>query len=167
MELNEIWKPVVGYEDLYQVSNLGRVKSFHRNSEGDLMSLSNDQEGYKILHLSNKGRKMFKVHRLVAEAFLGHSDKPCVNHKNGIKHDNRLSNLEWATNKENIRHAINLGLTPKCSRRRFTDEEVIDIRSKFKPWRYTARMLAKEYNCPLNTMREVCKGKTYKWVKLP
>lgn len=94
----EIWKVIKGYEK-YQVSNLGRVKSFF--SKEKILKLRNHR-GYSLVNLSNK---TFKVHRLVAEAFLeNETKKPEVNHKNKIKSDNTVSNLEWVTREENIYH---------------------------------------------------------------
>ena len=102
---NEIWKDVVGYEGLYQVSNQGRVKSFKWNKERFLKP-SMDKDGYLLVNLCAGGkRKTFKVHRLVCEAFHENPDnKPQVNHINEIKTDNRACNLEWCTCKQNVNH---------------------------------------------------------------
>ena len=106
---NEIWKPVKGYEGLYEVSNLGRVRR-----DGNIIK-SNVGKHYKILRLSSKGEvKTFYVHRLVAEAFVANdSNKPMVNHIDGNKLNNSATNLEWCTRRENEVHAWKHGLKEK------------------------------------------------------
>ena len=98
--MEEIWKDVVWYEGLYQISNIGNVRSSRW-----LRKVYNWR--YKQLYLSSDWKnKMTKVHRLVAEAFIPNNEnKRCVNHKNGNKHDNRIDNLERATSSENNTHA--------------------------------------------------------------
>jgi hypothetical protein len=121
---NEIWQDIKGYEDLYQISNLGRVKSMSR-------WVTNGDNQYKYIHETirkiqiNKLRygyceislykcshaKRFKIHRLVAEAFIDNpNNKLEVNHKDGIKLNNCVDNLEWVTSKENKEHAWSNGL---------------------------------------------------------
>ena len=103
--MSEEWRDVVGYEGLYQVSDQGRVKSFKWNKERFLKP-SMDKDGYLLVTLCAGGkRKTLKVHRLVCEAFHENPDnKPQVNHINEIKTDNRASNLEWCTCKQNVNH---------------------------------------------------------------
>lgn len=105
----ELWKDVVGYEGLYQVSNLGRVRSLPNSHHLDsiIMRQSKGKVGYMRVPLAkNKTHRMKLVHRLVAEAFIPNpKNKPQVNHKNGRKDCNIVSNLEWATRSENQKHA--------------------------------------------------------------
>lgn len=105
----EIWKNIKGYEGIYEVSDLGNIKNIklNRNLKG-----CKDKNGYIISILTkNNIKKTIKIHRLVAISFLDNTEnKPMVNHINGIKHDNRLCNLEWCTAKENSIHAIKNGL---------------------------------------------------------
>jgi len=121
----EVWKPVVGYEGYYEVSNLGRVKSLSKTwftgKDGCVKKYKPDtilvntisSQYFKVLLQKNKTRKNKLVHRLVAEAFIQNlENKPCVNHKNGIKTDNRAENLEWVTYRDNIINALENGLTP-------------------------------------------------------
>lgn len=98
----EIWKDIIGYEGLYFISESGKIK----NKRGVLRKIQVGKTGYcrVILKKKNKPKQHF-VHRLVACAFLENNEnKKTVNHKNGIKSDNNLSNLEWATHSENCTH---------------------------------------------------------------
>lgn len=113
--MREIWKDIEGYEGLYQISNLGRVKSFKRYSEGKILKARKVTKGYLQVTLLKNGKgKNKKVHRLVAQAFIMNPNNcPQVNHINGNKTDNTVQNLEWVTNKENVQHAWNNGLIIK------------------------------------------------------
>lgn len=111
---SEIWKDVVGYEGLYQVSNLGNVKSYPRvyfpnkkfttrKTVGKILKQS-IRSGYKVVALidRNSKHKVFTVHRLVASSFIPNPQKkPQVDHINGVKTDNNVNNLRWCTIKEN------------------------------------------------------------------
>ena len=102
------WRPVLGYEDLYVVSNAGDV----RTADGRVILGTDNEKGYVRVTLTKNGvRNTFKVSRLVALAFLANPDnKPEVNHKSGVKANNSSDNLEWATHAENIQHAYDMGL---------------------------------------------------------
>lgn len=103
--MQEIWKDIKGYENIYQISNKGNVKSLNYKQTGreKILKPSVDKDGYLFVCLcKNRKVKPFKVHRLVAEAFISNPNNyPCVNHKNEIKDNNRLENLEWCTVKYN------------------------------------------------------------------
>ena len=112
----EIWKDVDDYVGIYQVSNLGKIRTFYAKNgklskNTRLLSGKKDKDGYLNFTLSDtkNGRKVkyVRVHRLVANAFLQNPfGKNLINHKNGIKDDNRVENLEWCTSKENTHHAF-------------------------------------------------------------
>ena len=107
MKPEETWKKVRGYS--YDISNLGRVRSHYKNK---IMILKSDRYGYPKVDLFKHGkRKTVNVHRLVGKAFIPNPNhKPQINHKSGNKFDNAVSNLEWVTAKENVRHSIITGL---------------------------------------------------------
>ena len=102
---NEIWRDVVGYEGLYQVSNFGRVKSLKDNKgvAREKLLKTAISNGYKIVMLyRNKTRKTYLVHRLVAQAFIENNNNyPCINHKDECKINNSVENRERCTNKYN------------------------------------------------------------------
>lgn len=122
--MKEEWRDIKGYEGLYQVSNLGRVRSLPRevayirvrnnkaqniisHHSGRIMSSPINGEGYAQVPIT-RGNNM-RVHRLVAETFIPNPEnKPFINHIDGNKANNRVDNLEWCTNSENQRHAIDI-----------------------------------------------------------
>lgn len=99
----EIWEDVIGYEGVYQVSSFGRVKSFWFGREKTLKAGVDGVGYYTVALYFNKKPKTKTVHRLVASTFLGISDLQ-VNHKDGNKLNNHISNLEYVTNRENQIH---------------------------------------------------------------
>lgn len=174
----EIWKDIEGYKGLYQVSNLGRVKSlagkrFGRcESQEKIMCSFPAPNGYLRIPFNVKGsRKSKSIHRLVAENFIPNPEnKPTVNHKNGIKTDNRVENLEWATPKENIRHAHLNGLSisakgSSVKGSKLTECLIPEIRAKYSTGKYTQKQLAAEYKVCLMSINLLVRGKTWAHVK--
>lgn len=111
----EIWRPITGYEKTHLVSNLGRVKRIFGSKEHLLKPYfrSNKARYYSVtMDLRENGTSIkVDIHRLVAKAFIPNpKNKPEVNHKFGVKTDNRASQLEWTTTEENKAHAKKLGL---------------------------------------------------------
>lgn len=110
MHIIEIWRPVKGYEGLYEVSNFGRVRALHykgsKNLNIKIMKQKLTRFGYYEVALNkNKTPKTFKVHRLVAEAFIPNPNNyPIINHKDECKTNNKVENLEWCTYKHNTNY---------------------------------------------------------------
>jgi hypothetical protein len=111
----EIWKPVKNYEGLYEISNLGRVNSLFTR-KGRIIIPKTEKGGYQRIGLrKDNSQKLFNVHRLVAETFLEKEEyQNQVNHKNKIRSDNRVDNLEWVSSIENHFHKnLNSNTTSK------------------------------------------------------
>jgi hypothetical protein len=124
----------------------------------------NDQDGYKLCKIDGK---MYRVHRLIASAYYGDS-KLFVNHKNGVKDDNRPENLEWVTPSDNNKHAIRTGLATMKKqqeanerRKKFNDDQIIYIRTSGK----NTNQLANEFNVSRGVIYQILKNLTYKEVK--
>ena len=104
----ELWVEIQNYENLYQVSNLGRVRRICKGGNRKFLKVLPNPNGYLHVCLSKEGRvKTLDVHRLVAEIFVPNiNNKPEINHKDGIKNHNEATNLEWATSLENSIHKM-------------------------------------------------------------
>ncbi len=149
----------------YYVTKCGNV--FSKKSTGlKRMKLCNDNYGYQILTLSiNKERKQYKVHRLVGECYiLNPNNLPQINHLNGVKHDNRVENLEWINQSNNQKHAYSIGLQKlgqEHSRAKITDEEVDWIRKNYIPRhsKFNSIALAKKFNVGHSQILRIVKNK--------
>lgn len=120
--MSEIWVDIKGYENHYQISNEGRVRSLDRkvrysngklaNHDGRILENELTDNGYLRVTLSkNNSQRRFLVHRLVGKHFIANlENKPEINHINGITTDNKINNLEWCTKSENAIHAYKTGL---------------------------------------------------------
>lgn len=168
----EMWKDIPGYEGEYKVSNYGNVKSFKSKKPKMLtwhqskLTKRHPEPMYHIELWNNNKRKTFKVHRLVAQAFIPNAEgKPQINHKDGDRRNNHVSNLEWVTGSENMVHAYGTGLTKPRNRkpikcRNLITNKVIEFESTYEASR----------NLGLNpdAIRSALKGRTqtsggYEW----
>lgn len=109
MQMQEVWRDIKGYENLYQISNFGNVKSIRRNM---VMKQSKNVWGYPTVSLyKDKNEKRYAIHRLVGLNFIENPlNKPEINHIDGNKENNRVENLEWCTRSENMKHSFANGL---------------------------------------------------------
>lgn len=150
----ELWKEIIGF-DGYKVSNRGRI----RGNSGRIINMRIEKDGYVDVSLWKNRRKVrARVHRLVAIAFLPNPEnKPQINHKNGIRTDNRLSNLEWCTHLENSAGFV-FDETFKGENNMsavLTDKKVLEIREKYKSGNISMAKLAQEYNVGETTIGRV------------
>lgn len=178
----EEWRPIQDYEGIYEVSSLGRVRSLDRyvqgrngskcNRRGRQLRLTSYHNGYVIVTLCkpNSKKKRGIVHRLVAEAFIPNPEnKPVVNHKNGIKHDNRLENLEWCTHSENNIHALVTGLKipakgSKSGGSVLNEEQVLKICDLLDNTDMTIRQISTLYEVNESAISNIHRGAKWNWI---
>lgn len=161
----ERWLDILDYEGYYQVSNAGRVRSLDRiingrKFTGKLIKPLN-KRGYMQVNLKKAGTSRFiAVHRLVLQAFIGPS-KLTVNHKNGVKADNRLENLEYCTIGENHKHAFRTGLKnhkgENHSQAKLTNADIHAIRKDSR----LQKEIAKEYGIIQQTVSDIKRKKRW------
>lgn len=160
----EEWKPIPDYD--YQISNFGRVKRFYKNGKQKIIQpmLNN---GYLQIRLSKDRKyKCFKVHRLVVLAFVPNPEgKPQINHIDGIKFNNHVSNLEWCTGSENVRHAFDNELRIILSGEDHRDSKLTNEQARYvrdNPLGLTGVELAKMFGIEPATINAIQLGKSYK-----
>ena len=172
--MEEVWKDIVGYEGLYEISSIGRVKSVDRISpQGHhlperIRKPYIDKDGYPKVNLCKEGKVIhYPVHRLVAIAFVPNPEnKPQVNHIDGNKANNCVANLEWNTDSENMLHAFRTGLkkpnhisfygecNPHC---KVLDEDIPKLIEDFNFGMSRAELTAK-YGIGKTQMYRIVKG---------
>ena len=158
----EIFKDIPGYNGDYQVSNQGRVKSFKQSPKGRILRPKSTVSGYLQVNLCQNGKvNTTYVHYLVTLTFVG--ERPYgldINHKDGNKVNNYLSNLEYCTHSKNIQHGHDMGLmnTPRGenhSRAKLTKSQVLEIRTRYSDGGVTQKELAMEYGVGSSTIGEI------------
>lgn len=159
--LGEIWKDVVGYEGLYMVSNLGRVRSMLGRFRGNGILKQTLSGGYPTVSLyKNKKRKNGFVYQLVAGAFLKNKSGSEIAHLDGDKLNNNLTNLRYVSHLENIRHKLIHG----TQSRKLTTKQVKDI--KLNKLKLKIRELASKYNVSMRTIQSVRSGQYWGWLNV-
>ena len=169
---DEIWKDDTEYSDFFQISNHGRVYSKRSNK---ILVQGITKQGYNTISSKIGGRAgkyiCLKVHRMVAKAFIPNSyNKPEVNHIDGNKQNNNVSNLEWCTSSENTQHAYDTGLKKSMKGEdnptaKLTWEIVDFIRNNYKSndKEYGARPLSRKYGVDRSLIKRIIDNKT--WIK--
>lgn len=159
----EVWRDVPGYEGRYLVGNRGRVYSLLSDK---ILTPKDDGDGYPQVALYKDGvRKDRRIHQLVAAAFLGPSNGLVVNHKNGIKTDNRVSNLEYTTQSQNSSHAWKTGLIPAHVNQgtanphaKLDEMKVKEIRYLLENTNMYQHEIAKHYGVSQNIISKINRG---------
>lgn len=170
-QVKEIWKDVIGYEGIYTIDISGTITSNKINrKKGFVFKGGKNASGYITVGLRKDGiHKTCLMHRLLAQHFIPNPEsKPYINHINGIRHDNRLENLEWCTQKENVHHYINMGLKKVLSLQghlhpnsRLSFEQILEIRKKYSDGIKTGKLMA-EYGEDNKTIWNIVNYRTYK-----
>ena len=163
----EHFNQIKGYNN-YLISDLGRVFSFYTKK---VLKPRKDKDGYFLVDLCKNGiRKHHKIHRLVALAFIPNPEnKRTINHIDGVKTNNFVDNLEWATNKENTQHALNNGLLKpnkgsKHGQAKLSEKEVLEIRSLHKTGDYYQKDLGKIFGVDRSLIGYIVRRKRWKHI---
>ena len=159
--IEEIWKDVVGFEAHYEISDAGNVRRKHT---GRVLKSGTHRDGYKMVNLCVKGKfSSCKVHRLVATAFIENpKKKEQVNHINGIKSDNRMGNLEWATRSENTIHAHKTGLIKHAHISKISEAAARDIKFNCVKGVNTRKYYAEKYGISIANVGYIVTGARWK-----
>ena len=179
----ECWKPIENYNNLYEISSFGNIRSLDRKitmknkwggcttfiRKGKVLKNKKKSTGYNFVCLSkNNIKRYYHVHRLVAQAFIPNPNTlPQVNHKDGNKDNNNVNNLEWCTSHQNLLHASKMGLSsPKSNIRnskkaKLTEEKVKWLRTHYKKYdkEFGISALSKKFNISRGHLSNVIKLK--------
>lgn len=166
---NEIWKDVVGFENLYRVSHLGRIKSCKYRYKGEkyeiILKARPCTKGYLRISLCQNGKIFSKsVHKLVAEAFIPNlKNLPQVHHIDYNKSNNTVENLMWITNDDNMKDAVEKGVfrNRPSPNRHLTNEQVKKIRELYKNDGLTMTKIAEMFNISINSISSIIQKKSY------
>lgn len=178
--IQEVWKKCPGFEDSYEVSNLGTVRSIDRIQakrrgiiKGKIISYNLNQKGYPQLRFYKNNIKYVRnPHRLVAIAFIPNPNNlPQVNHIDGNKKNNRVDNLEWVSNSCNQKHAYRLGLQPSRagennSKTVLTDNQVSAMKIYYNSGK-TLLEVSNKFNVSIGIVRNIFYLRTWKTNKTP
>ena len=159
------WKWIDGYDELYKISNYGEIKSFKRYKDGKLMKPKVDKDGYLEIGIrdSDSKRKFYRVHRLVAYAFIPNPNNYLyINHKDCNPSNNNVENLEWCTVEYNNQYRFEMGYVAKSgeqsSNSKLTTEQVLEIYKLSWGDSYTQKEIADMYNVKRQTITNIKNG---------
>ncbi len=184
MENKETWKYIKGYEGLYEISSLGNTKSLERRVRNSptgserivkekILSPGLGSHGYLTVRI---GKESILIHRLVAQTFIPNpKNKPEVNHKNGIKTDNHVENLEWVTRRENMQHAVKVGLQKHANSygnhqgelnhsSKLTESQVKEIRKLYDIGNFTYMELSEKFGVHYSVIARIIKREKWKHI---
>jgi len=167
--MEEQWKDIDGYNGDYQISNMGRVKSFKKGREFIRKPYLNKNVGYFYISLyKNNNKKSYRRCRLVAKYFVDNpQNKPDVNHKDGNKQNDYYKNLEWVTPKENMNHAVKNGLHDvkgsKNPRSKLSKNDVMIIKERLANGE-THREIAIDFNVNRKAITKISTGRRWGWL---
>lgn len=177
--MEEIWKDIQGYEGIYQISNLGRVKSLSRIifrgrgkhiTKDVIIKIYVNNTGYYGVNLNvNKTHKSFLLHRLIAKAFIPNPNNyPCINHIDGNPLNYSISNLEWCTYSQNTTHAYKINRMSQTGLHnnnvKLTEKDVLSIRNEYVQNKETLISIAKKYNVYLTCIHKIVNRRTWKHI---
>lgn len=171
----EVWKNIYGYEGYYQVSSMGRVRSFKKKGRAEgisknpiILNPKKSGNGYKKIYLWNNGKyDNCLIHRLVASAFIPNPEnKPTVNHKDNNGLNNHVKNLEWCTYKENTKHAVENGYMSNQKgsgnySSKLTEKEVLEIREMYQSKKLSKHKIADIFSVSWQTVHLIATEKTW------
>jgi len=167
-KIKEVWENIDGYDGIYQISNLGNVKSFKRYSNGKILTPKKDKDGYLEIGLRDNSskRKSYRVHRLVAIVFIPNPlNLPDINHKDNITCHNNVDNLEWCTKDYNNKYRFTNGNADhKCEnhlKTKLTNEKVKQIYLLGHSGKYTEPEIAKIFNTTRSVVNHIRLGYTW------
>lgn len=173
--LVEVFKDITGYEGQYQIGNQGSVKSLARRPQGrvapiteKLLSFKISKSGYPTLGLCKGNKKtFFTIHRLVAQHFIDNPEnKPTVNHRDTVKTNNCVSNLEWSTHREQMSHAVDNNLLELRGAPRYSPEMKQQLQNEHSTTGISISALSRKYGVSERTIGRVVNGEIEPKTKL-
>lgn len=172
MDIKEKWKKIKKYPS-YAISNFGKIKRIKRGQStfvGKILKIRIDTNGYPYIRLYKDGKgKNVKIHKLIAETFIGSCPKGKeVNHIDGNKKNSHVDNLEYVTRSENIKHAFKLGLRNDRGENHYLhklkEKDILKIKKLYGTRKYLQKEIAKMFNCNQQNISFIVNNKTWRHI---